>query len=72
MKAIELVKELERLGYSWTRGNGGHQIYTHPEASRPIVVPFDNKEKGHKIVAKTLKKAIAAIDEGRKLKQARG
>lgn len=71
MKAIELVRELERLGYSWTRGNGGHQIYTHPEASRPIIVPFDNKEKGYKIVLKTIKKAKAAIDEGRILKAAR-
>ncbi len=71
MKAIELVKELERMGYSWTRGSGGHQIYTHPEASRPIVIPFDNKEKGYKIVLKTIKKAKAAIDEGRAMRAAR-
>lgn len=71
LKAIELVKELEALGYTWSRGNGGHQVFTHPEASRPIVVPFDNKEKGHKIVSKTIKKALRAIDEGRALRAKR-
>ena len=71
MKFKELVKELEQLGYVWERGNGGHQVFKHPEASRPIVVPQDNKEKGHKIVSITIKKAIKYIDEGRALKAKR-
>jgi len=71
MKAIELVKELERMGYSWTRTNGGHKILVHPEASRPMIVVSDNKEIGHKIVSKTIKKAQAAIAEGRAMRAAR-
>lgn len=72
MKFKELVKELEALGYVWDRGNGGHQVFKHPEASRPIVVPQDNREKGHKIVSITLKKAKAYINEGKQLKAQRG
>lgn len=72
MKFKELVKELEALGYVWDRGNGGHQVFKHPEASRPIVVPQDNREKGHKIVSITLKKAIKYINEGKQLKAQRG
>lgn len=71
MKFIELVKELEALGYVWVRGNGGHQIFKHPEASRPLVIPQDNREKGHKIVSITIKKAIKYINEGRELKAKR-
>jgi predicted RNA binding protein YcfA (HicA-like mRNA interferase family) len=71
MKFKELVKELEALGYQWERGNGGHQVFKHPEASRPIVVPQDNKEKGHKIVSITIKKAKQFIDEGRALRAKR-
>lgn len=68
MKFKELVKELEALGWTWDRGNGGHQVFKHPEASRPIIVPMDNREKGHKIVSITLKKAIKYVDEGKQLK----
>ena len=57
MKFRELALELEKLGYSWARGNGGHQIFTHPDAIRPMIISMDNKEIGHVIAQKTIKKA---------------
>jgi predicted RNA binding protein YcfA (HicA-like mRNA interferase family) len=72
MKFRELVKELKQLGWTWDRANGGHQVFKHPKAIRPIIVPMDNKEKGPKIVQITLKKALKYVEEGiaQKAKQA--
>ena len=64
MKFKELITELEQLGYVWVRANGGHQIYRHPLANRPMIVPYDNRELGPKIVSRTLKSAAKAIQAG--------
>lgn len=63
MKFRQLVKELESLGFVWTRGNGGHQIFTSPIASRAIVVPMDNKEIWSGLAKKYLKQAKLALAE---------
>ena len=68
----EMVKELEQLGYSWVRANGGHHIFSHPDANRPMVISNDNKEIGPKMVSRNIKKAKRQIVEGQQLKAKRG
>lgn len=63
MKYRELVKELEALGYEFSRANGGHMIFSHPMGVRPVIVCRNNKEIGSKIVVKTIKRAKEYIQK---------
>lgn len=71
MKFRQLVKELEALGFTWDRGNGGHQVFTSPIATRAIVIPMDNREIWNGLARKYIKQAQASLDEYR-AKQAKG
>lgn len=71
MKIRQMVKELEAIGYTFVGQTGGHMRFTHPDAIRPYIISNNNEEIGPVQAKSNIKKAYRAIDEGRKLKQAR-
>ena len=50
MTAKEVIRLLEKNGWSEARQNGSHKIFKHPENANNIVVPFHGD--------KDLKKAL--------------
>ncbi len=64
VKAVEVMRALEKRGYLLSRTRGSHYIYRHPESGRRVVVPYH----GARIippgtVANILKQADVSVDE---------
>jgi predicted RNA binding protein YcfA (HicA-like mRNA interferase family) len=58
MKAREVVKLLEEAGWVFTRQEGSHMVFKHPDFRRPIPVPnHGGKDLGKGLVHKILKQA---------------
>lgn len=57
MKFRELVRAIEDLGYSFSHGTGGHQIYKHPKAIRALAICKNNEEIGPILFKKYIKQA---------------
>jgi predicted RNA binding protein YcfA (HicA-like mRNA interferase family) len=44
MKAKELVRELERMGWRLERIKGSHHVFQHEKSARPVVVPMHGSD----------------------------
>ena len=64
MKVKELVRELERLGWTLERIRGSHHVFRHEKASRPMVVPVHGSDIPEIWAREILKQAARALREG--------
>jgi predicted RNA binding protein YcfA (HicA-like mRNA interferase family) len=63
MKVKELIKVLEKEGWSLDRIKGSHHVFRHDSALRSVVVPVHGKELSDFLAQKILKQAKAALRE---------
>jgi predicted RNA binding protein YcfA (HicA-like mRNA interferase family) len=70
MRFNDMVKELERLGYVFSRVKGSHYLYTHIDAIRPIILCHKSRNNmfGPALVNKILNEAKRSIELGREAK----
>jgi predicted RNA binding protein YcfA (HicA-like mRNA interferase family) len=61
MKAKELVRELERLGWKLERIKGSHHVFRHEKAARPVVVPLHGNDIPEIWAKSILKQAAQAL-----------
>jgi len=57
MNSAELIKQLEKSGWTLRGVKGSHHIYTHPLHGGHISVPHPKKDLGIGLVSKLLKQA---------------
>lgn len=57
MNSKEIIKQLEKDGWSLRGTKGSHHVYTHPEKSGHISVPHPKKDLGIGLTNKLLKQA---------------
>jgi len=57
MNSAELVRQLERAGWTLRAVKGSHHIYTHPERGGHISVPHPRKDLGKGLLHKLRKQA---------------
>ena len=58
MKCSELIRKVEKRGWTIIRQKGSHRIYEHPELEGLVVVPdHGSKEVGKGLAAKIMKQA---------------
>lgn len=71
MRFKDMVKELELLGYQFSRVKGSHYLYTHALANRPIILCHKSRNNtfGPALVSKILSEAKRAIEHGQQAKQ---
>lgn len=50
MRSRDLIRELERAGWSLDRVRGSHHVFVKP-GHRPIVIPHPRKDLGKVLVA---------------------
>jgi predicted RNA binding protein YcfA (HicA-like mRNA interferase family) len=67
LKPDELVRALERLGFSQTRkSKGGHLRYVHPDGRRTTVPMHKGKTIGRGLLRKILRDIEIEVDELKK------
>jgi predicted RNA binding protein YcfA (HicA-like mRNA interferase family) len=57
-----LCKLLESRGWVLDHIRGSHQVYTHPNASRPIPVPVHANRNRHAGTQRSIKREAGGID----------
>lgn len=57
MNSADLIKELEKAGWTLRGVKGSHHIYTHPARGGPLSVPHPKKDLGAGLVRKLRKQA---------------
>jgi len=57
MKSADLIKILERDGWTLHRTKGSHHVFKHPSKPEHIVVPHPKKDLGIGLVRAILKQA---------------
>ncbi|MBZ0273068.1 type II toxin-antitoxin system HicA family toxin [bacterium] len=57
MKRAELIRRLKKMGWYYARTKGSHEIYDHPNSTRPIPISFHGKEVKERMAANILKQA---------------
>jgi len=57
MNSAELIRQLERTGWTLRATKGSHHIYTHPERGGHISVPHPRKDLGKGLLRKLLRQA---------------
>ena len=57
MQSAELIRKLEKDGWSLRGGKGSHHVYVHPTKKGHISVPHPRKDLGTGLVNKLLKAA---------------
>jgi len=63
MKRSELVRRLNELGWTSTRGGkGSHEIFAHPKGTRPIPVPKHSGEIPEPLARTILSQAIKNVN----------
>jgi len=68
LKAREVIRVLERLGFRLHHSTGSHRIYKHPATGRRAVVPFHgNRDLNVNVLRSILKQADLAENEFVKL-----
>lgn len=74
MRFNDMVKELERLGYVFSRVKGSHYLYTHPNAIRPVILCHKTRNNtfGPALVNKILNEAKRSIELGTTAKASKG
>ena len=63
VKTKELIAELEQHGWRLDRICGSHHVFTHPKATRSIVVPVHGKEMPGFYARAIRKQAEAAVSK---------
>ncbi|MCX8082856.1 MAG: type II toxin-antitoxin system HicA family toxin [bacterium] len=67
VKAKEVIKVLEKIGFFLSRQSGSHKIYKNNEGKR-VTVPYHSDKILHpKVLKSILKDASLTIDEFKKL-----
>jgi mRNA interferase HicA len=57
MKALELIKQMEAIGWKFEReGKGSHRIYKHESYDYPISIPYHGSKEIAKGLLEKLKK----------------
>jgi predicted RNA binding protein YcfA (HicA-like mRNA interferase family) len=66
MRFREVVKELEKLGFTFDRVSGSHYLYKHVDGLRPIILchKANNHTFGITLVNKIIKEAKLSIVMG--------
>jgi predicted RNA binding protein YcfA (HicA-like mRNA interferase family) len=67
MTAVEIIKVLERAGFSFSRQSGSHKIYKNEKGKRVTVAYHAGKIIHPKILASILKDADLTMEELKKL-----
>jgi predicted RNA binding protein YcfA (HicA-like mRNA interferase family) len=68
LKAREVIRVLERLGFRLHHSSGSHRIYKNPATRRRAVIPFHaSRDLNVKVLRSILKQANLAEDEFVKL-----
>ena len=57
MKSADLIKELERAGWTRDRVRGSHHVFKHPDNPNIITVPHPRKDLGKGLVSNLRKLA---------------
>ena len=65
--ATEIIKVLEKIGFSLTRQSGSHMIYVNQEGRRTTIPYHSGKTLHPKILKSILKEAGLTIDQFREL-----
>jgi predicted RNA binding protein YcfA (HicA-like mRNA interferase family) len=55
MKAVDFIKLIEKVGWVFSRQNGSHKVFKHPDKPNNLSVPY---HKGKDINAQLLKRLI--------------
>jgi predicted RNA binding protein YcfA (HicA-like mRNA interferase family) len=64
LKAREVIRVLERLGFVLHHSSGSHRIYKNPTSGRRAVIPFHgSRDLNAKVLRSILKQANIADDE---------
>ncbi|MCL4236295.1 MAG: type II toxin-antitoxin system HicA family toxin [Deltaproteobacteria bacterium] len=65
-EAPAILRRLRELGWTSARsGKGSHEIFAHPQGSRPIPVPSHGNEIPEALARGILKQAVANVSRGR-------
>lgn len=57
MKSADLIRELEKAGWTLDRVRGSHHVFKHPENPNIITVPHPKKDLGKGLVSSLRKLA---------------
>lgn len=57
MKSADLIKELEKAGWTRRSVRGSHHVFEHPNRPGHLTVPHPKKDLGKGLVHKILKQA---------------
>ena len=71
MRFKDIERELEQLGFVFSRVKGSHYHYHHEDGIRPVILCHKarNNDFGPALVSRILKEAKQSIDLGRQAKQ---
>lgn len=59
LTAKEVIKVLEKLGFTFVHQRGSHIKFTHPDRPRPLIIPNHTGEKiGRGLLIKIIKKEL--------------
>jgi predicted RNA binding protein YcfA (HicA-like mRNA interferase family) len=63
LRAQEVVRALERSGFTVKRQTGSHVILAKPELHRPVVVPMHRRDLPRALVLDIIRQAGLTVDE---------
>jgi predicted RNA binding protein YcfA (HicA-like mRNA interferase family) len=61
LKPSEVIRVLERNGFTFTRAKGGHQIYT--KGSRGVIIAFHRRDLKRGTLHSIIKQTGLTVDE---------
>lgn len=73
MRYRDIEALLLSMGFCYSRCNGSHRVYIHPEGRRPVLLIHNSKNNtfGPKLVSRIIKEAETSITEGKELRAKR-
>ncbi|MFC4292676.1 type II toxin-antitoxin system HicA family toxin [Sphingorhabdus arenilitoris] len=57
MKSVDLIRELQKAGWTLDRIRGSHHVFKHPERGGHVTVPHPKKDLGKGLIAAIRKQA---------------